>query len=105
MVTTMTKHWHLDDIDWDRIEPGLVDAELLATVKTAALVEGNSQDYVRYLHNVFSDDLLFLLNNDADLIVARMSRGGFTQVTRYEVASSATLSLIHISEPTSRTPS
>lgn len=60
MVTTMTKHWHLDDIDWDRIEPGLVDAELLATVKTAALVEGNSQDYVRYLHNVFSDDLLFL---------------------------------------------
>ena len=39
---------------------------------------------------VMADDLLFLLNNDGDLIVARMSRGGFTQVTRYEVASTAT---------------
>ena len=39
---------------------------------------------------VMAGNLLFLLNNDGDLIVARMSRSGFTQVTRYEVAKSAT---------------
>ena len=35
-------------------------------------------------------NLLFLLNNDGDLIVARMNRTGFTQVTRYEVSDSTT---------------
>lgn len=39
---------------------------------------------------VMAGDLLFLLNNDADLVVAQMSRNGFTQVSRYEVAPSAT---------------
>lgn len=34
-------------------------ANLLATVKTAALVEANSADYVIYLHNVFADDGVF----------------------------------------------
>ena len=33
---------------------------------------------------------VFLLNNDGDLIVARTTRTGFTQVTRYEVSDSAT---------------
>ena len=39
---------------------------------------------------VTAGDLLFLLNNDGDLVVARSNRNGFTQVTRYEVSSSTT---------------
>jgi len=39
---------------------------------------------------VMADNLLFLLNNDGDLVVARMNRTGFTQVTRYEVSDSTT---------------
>ena len=39
---------------------------------------------------VMAGDLLFLLNNDGDLIVARTNRTGFTQVTRYEVSDSTT---------------
>jgi outer membrane protein assembly factor BamB len=35
-------------------------------------------------------DLLFLLNDDAELIVARSSRTGFEPVKRYTVADSAT---------------
>lgn len=52
----MTSHWALNDIPWDDIDPEKVDSELLQTVKAAALVEANSQDYVVYLHNVFSND-------------------------------------------------
>jgi outer membrane protein assembly factor BamB len=39
---------------------------------------------------VKADDLLFVLNDDAELIVARSSRTGFEPLTRYSVASSAT---------------
>jgi outer membrane protein assembly factor BamB len=39
---------------------------------------------------VKADDLLFLLNNDAELIVARSSRAGFEPFKRYKVADSAT---------------
>jgi outer membrane protein assembly factor BamB len=39
---------------------------------------------------VKADDLLFLLNDDAELIVARSSRTGFDPVARYTVAESAT---------------
>jgi outer membrane protein assembly factor BamB len=39
---------------------------------------------------VLAGDLLFLLNNDGDLVVARTTQTGFTQVTRYEVSASAT---------------
>lgn len=39
---------------------------------------------------VKADDLLFLLNDDAELIVARSSRTGFEPLTRYHVADSAT---------------
>ena len=52
----MNRRWTLDDIPWDRFEPGLVDPELLRAVKAAAMVEHNSGDYVTYLCNVFSDD-------------------------------------------------
>ena len=55
-MMSKTKHWTLDDIDWSVLKPALVTAELLSAVKTAALVEANSADYVVYLNNVFKDD-------------------------------------------------
>lgn len=45
--------WTLDDIDWSRFEPAKVDADLLAAVKAAALVEYNAPDYVAYLKRVY----------------------------------------------------
>ena len=39
---------------------------------------------------VLAGDLLFLLNNDGDLVVARTDRTGFSQVARYEVSATAT---------------
>jgi len=51
--------WTLESIAWDRFEPDKVDPDMLAVVKTAALVEANAADYVRYLHNVFHDDAAF----------------------------------------------
>ena len=39
---------------------------------------------------IMAGDLLFMLNNDGDLVVARTNRTGFTQVTRYEVSDSTT---------------
>ncbi|MGR9090863.1 MAG: ferritin-like domain-containing protein [Gammaproteobacteria bacterium] len=55
----MKPAWSLDDISWTALEPEAVDSDLLEAVKTAALVEANSADYVRYLHNVFADDPAF----------------------------------------------
>ena len=52
--------WTLDDIEWDRIDGSAVDADLLAVVKTAALVEANAADYVTYLSDVFAGDAAFL---------------------------------------------
>lgn len=48
--------WNLNDIAWDRFNAGAVDPALLALVKASALVEGNADDYRRYLSNVFADD-------------------------------------------------
>jgi len=39
---------------------------------------------------VKSGELLFLLNDDAELVVAKASRSGFEPVKRYTVADSAT---------------
>ena len=39
---------------------------------------------------MLAGDLLFLLNNDGDLVVARTTRSGFSQVARYEVSPTAT---------------
>jgi rubrerythrin len=55
----MSARWNLDDIAWHHLAPERVDAGLLAAVKTAAMVEANSADYVTYLHNVFADDACF----------------------------------------------
>lgn len=48
--------WKLSDIPWEKFDPSKVTPDLLAVVKTAALVEANSADYVTYLCNVFHDD-------------------------------------------------
>jgi hypothetical protein len=50
------KHWTLDDIDWHRFDPALVDPEMVALVKSAAMVERNGDDYALYLKSVFADD-------------------------------------------------
>ncbi len=55
----MSKHWTLDDIVWDSFDPSRVDPDLLATIKTAAMVEANASDYVTYLLNVFEGDDAF----------------------------------------------
>jgi hypothetical protein len=45
--------WTLDEIDWSRFDASKVDADLLAAVKGAALVEYNAPDYVSYLKRVY----------------------------------------------------
>lgn len=55
----MSQSWTLAQFRWDDITPAKVDRDLLETVKTAALVEANSADYVTYLRNVFADDEAF----------------------------------------------
>ncbi len=52
--------WTLDDIDWAAVVPGAADEDLVAVVKTAALVEANAADYVAYLSDVFAGDEAFL---------------------------------------------
>lgn len=48
--------WTLDDIPWDRFDPGLIDPDILRIVKAASLVEGNGHDYAEYLCGIFHDD-------------------------------------------------
>lgn len=50
------KHWHIDEVGWDRFDPSKVDPEIVPLVKAAAMVERNAADYVTYLTRVFSDD-------------------------------------------------
>ena len=58
-MRAMSQSWTLTQFRWDDINPAKVDRDLLETVKTAALVEANSADYVTYLRNVFADDDAF----------------------------------------------
>lgn len=60
----MSQTWTLDTVAWSKFAPLAVDADLLAIVKTAALVEANAADYVTYLSNVFHDDAEFLAAAD-----------------------------------------
>lgn len=53
------KHWHIDNLPWDRFDAGKVDADLLPLVKAAAMVERNGSDYGVYLNRVFADDPAF----------------------------------------------
>lgn len=51
--------WTIDDVPWHRFDRSLVDPDLCAVIKAAALVERNAADYVSYLHGVFADDAAF----------------------------------------------
>ena len=52
-------HWTLDDIPWNRFDPGKVDPDLLCIVKAASLVEYDGGSYAGYLCRVFHDDPAF----------------------------------------------
>ena len=56
VMKSKKRHWTLDDIPWDRFDPGKADPEIVKTVKAACMVEYNSGDYAAYLCNVFHDD-------------------------------------------------
>lgn len=51
--------WTLDDIAWDRFDRSALDAELVAIVKAAALVEHNGAAYAHHLCRIFDDDREF----------------------------------------------
>lgn len=53
-------HWTLEQVRWAAFDAARVDPDILKVVKAAALVEGNSGDYVAYLRNVFADDPEFV---------------------------------------------
>jgi rubrerythrin len=55
-MTHVSSHWTLDDIPWSRFDRSKVAPDVLAIVKTAAMVERNGSDYGLYLANVFRDD-------------------------------------------------
>ena len=50
------KHWRIDELAWDRFDPGRLDPDLVPLVKAAAMVERNGTDYAVYLNRVFADD-------------------------------------------------
>ncbi len=50
------KHWTIDELPWDRLDPAKVNPDLLSVIKAAALVEYNADTYADYLCNVFADD-------------------------------------------------
>jgi rubrerythrin len=56
----MSQRWSLSSINWSAFDASKVDAQLLALVKTASLVEANAADYVIYLRNVFVGDADFI---------------------------------------------
>lgn len=56
----MSNRWTINTLNWQQFDATKVNADLLAVVKTAALVEANAADYVVYLRNVFSDDAEFV---------------------------------------------
>jgi hypothetical protein len=53
------KHWHIDEVAWDRFDPAKADPGLIPLVKAAAMVERNGTDYAIYLNRVFADDPAF----------------------------------------------
>ncbi|MCS6891480.1 MAG: ferritin-like domain-containing protein [Rhodovarius sp.] len=50
------KHWHIDDVPWERFDPSLVEPDIVPLVKAAAMVERNGDEYALYLNSVFRDD-------------------------------------------------
>ncbi len=45
--------WTLDEVNWSRFDASKVDADLLAAVKAAAMVEYHAPTYVEYLSRVY----------------------------------------------------
>ena len=56
----MSSRWSIESLDWSRFDASLVDGNLLAIAKTAALVEARAADYVAYLVNIFAGDAEFV---------------------------------------------
>lgn len=52
-------HWKIEDMPWDKLNPALVDSDLLKVIKAAALVEYAAETYADYLCKVFADDEAF----------------------------------------------
>lgn len=50
------KHWHIEQVSWDRFDPAKLDPDVVPLVKAAAMVERNGDDYALYLKSVFHDD-------------------------------------------------
>jgi hypothetical protein len=50
------KHWHIEQVSWDRFDPSKIDPGIIPLVKAAAMVEKNGVDYSKYLNGVFIDD-------------------------------------------------
>jgi hypothetical protein len=50
------KHWHIEQVSWDRFDPSKIDPGIIPLVKAAAMVEKNGVDYAKYLNGVFVDD-------------------------------------------------
>ena len=50
------KHWKMEDLPWDRLDPSKVSPDLLKVIKAAALVEYNANAYADYLCKIFHDD-------------------------------------------------
>lgn len=68
------KHWHIDDVAWDRFDPSKVDPAIVPLVKAAAMVERNGTDYAVYLGHVFEADPDF--RNAADYWAAEEVQHG-----------------------------
>ena len=51
--------WTLEEIHWDRFDPGKLDPEIVRIVKAASLVEYNGAAYARHLCRIFCDDAEF----------------------------------------------
>ncbi len=58
------KHWRIEDVAWDQFDPAKVDPDVVALVKSAAMVERNGIEYAAYLSRVFHDDPAFCAASD-----------------------------------------
>lgn len=63
-ATPHDKHWRIEDLPWDKLDPAAVDEDLLKVIKAAALVEYNASVYADYLKKIFHDDPAFCAASD-----------------------------------------
>jgi hypothetical protein len=52
--------WSIEDIAWDRFDPGRVNGDILKVIKAAAMVERNAADYAGHLAGIFRHDPEFV---------------------------------------------